>query len=102
MQLVTFRLVTIIAEALLEDRLVRTIQELGATGYSIGTVRGEGSRGVHASEWEGSNIKIEVIVNPELADRILQHVAESYFDHWAVIAYVQPVDVLRSNKFAGS
>ena len=53
METVPVKLLTIIAEALLEVRLVNEIKGLGARGYSVSEVRGEGSRGIRASEWEG-------------------------------------------------
>jgi nitrogen regulatory protein P-II 2 len=91
--------VTIIAEAVLQDRLVRQIKELGATGYTLTEVRGEGSRGVRASEWEGKNIKVQTLVSPEVADRILALLADEYFPHYAVVAYVENVEVVRGDKY---
>lgn len=99
MKTVTLRRVTIIAEALLEDRLVRDLRRLGSRGHSISDVRGQGSRGVRASEWEGRNIKVETIVSREVADALLEHLAAKYFEHYAVIAYAQDVDVVRGEKY---
>jgi nitrogen regulatory protein P-II 2 len=93
------KLLTIVAEAILEDQLVADLRRLGATGYSIGKVRGEGSRGVRASEWEGRNIRIETIVAPATAHALLDHVARTYFEHYAVIAYIQNVEVARGDKY---
>ena len=97
--MVTLKLITIVAEAVLEAKLIQEIHELGATGHSISEVRGEGSRGVRASDWEGKNLKIEVICSPEVADRILNHVAATYFQYYAVIAYVKDVSVVRGEKY---
>jgi nitrogen regulatory protein PII len=91
--------VTIIAEAVLEPRLLQEIRALGATGYTIGEVRGEGSRGVRASDWEGDNVKVETLVGAGTADRILEHVAAAYFEHYAVIAWVTDVQVVRGDKY---
>ncbi len=99
MALVTLKLVTIIAEGFLEEKLVRDIKKLGATGYTITPARGEGSRGVRASEWEGSNIRLETVVSPAVAERILSHLAETYFANYAVIAYVENVEVVRGEKY---
>jgi nitrogen regulatory protein P-II 2 len=93
------KLVTIVAEAILEDQLLGDLRRLGSTGHSIGQVRGEGSRGVRASEWEGSNVRIETIVAPTVADAILDHVAATYFEHYAVVAYIQDVEVARGDKY---
>lgn len=99
MKTVPLKLVTVIAEAVLEDHLVRELRELGARGYSRSEVSGEGTRGVHASDWEGRNVKIELLTGPEVAERIVEHVAGTYFEHYAVVAYVQDVQVVRGEKY---
>jgi nitrogen regulatory protein P-II 2 len=93
------RKVTIIAEAVLEDRLLREVRELGSRGYTLTSVSGEGSRGVRASEWEGKNVQIEVLVSTEVADRLLDHLAANYFEHYAVVAYVVEVEVVRGDRY---
>ncbi|MFM2105431.1 MAG: hypothetical protein RL338_463 [Chloroflexota bacterium] len=99
MALVTRRKVTIVAEALLEERLIRELRALGARGVTIGPVRGEGSRGVRSGDWEGSNVRLESIVSREVADAILARIAERYFDDYAVIAWVDDVEVVRGDKY---
>lgn len=99
MNLATLHLVTIIAERLLEEDLVALLRELGARGYTTAEVRGEGSRGVRASEWEGASVRIETLVPGDVAERIMETVAARYFQHYAVIAYDQEVRVVRSDKF---
>ncbi|RMD72859.1 MAG: transcriptional regulator [Chloroflexi bacterium] len=101
MELTTVKLVTIITEAVLEERILRELRQLGARGYTVGEVRGEGTRGVHASEWEGKSLRIETLVVPEVAEQILQHLANAYFPHFAVIAYMTDVQVVRGDKFRG-
>lgn len=56
---------------------------------------------MRASEWGGKNVKIETIVTPETADLILPRVAREYFTHYAVIAYVSDVHVVRGEKYTG-
>lgn len=102
MNTVALKKVTVVAEALLEPRLTRELRQLGATGYTISDVRGEGSRGVRASEWEGDNVKVETLVGARTADRILAHVASAYFEHYAVIAWVTDVQVVRGDKYLTS
>lgn len=99
MAYVTLKLVTVVAERILKDRLSEELRDLGATGLTITDVSGSGSRGVRASEWEGANVKIESVVSPAVAERILDHVAEHYFQYYAVIVYAQPVDVVRGDKY---
>lgn len=93
------KLVTIIGEAVLERRLLGELPGLGATGWSLGRVDGEGSRGVRSTGWEGPNLRLEVVVSAAVADRILDHLVADYFDRFAVIAYVSDVDVVRGDKY---
>lgn len=99
MKTVRLRKVTIVAEAFLEERLLRAVRESGARGFTVGEARGEGSRGVRASDWEGKNVRIETLVGPDVAERILEHVAEAYFPHFAVVAWVEDVEVVRGDKY---
>ena len=45
MKTVTLRKVTIVAEAFLEERILREVRERGARGFTLTQARGEGSRG---------------------------------------------------------
>lgn len=100
MRTVPLKRVTIIAEAVLEERLLHDLRELGARGYTITEARGEGTRGVRASEWEGKSVKIETLVSPEVADRLLERLAERYFEHYAVVGYLETVEVVRGSRFS--
>lgn len=99
MDTVQLKRVTIIAEALLEDRLTKDLTRLGAKGFTITEARGRGSRGVRASEWEGKNIKLESIVSVDVAHAVLERLKEKYFEHYAVIAYLENVEVVRGEKY---
>jgi nitrogen regulatory protein P-II 2 len=99
MKTVPLKKITVVTEAVLEDHLVREFRDLGARGYTITEARGDGHRGVRASQVEGNNIRVEMIVSAEVADRILEHVAKQYFTYYAMIAYVQDVEVVRGDKY---
>ena len=99
MNLSVLKRVTIISEALSEERLLADLKRLGARGYTLTEVRGEGSRGVRASEWEGNNIKIETLVSATIATAILEFLAERYFPSYAVVAHQEEVDVVRGEKY---
>lgn len=99
MELVRLKLVTIVAEAVLEKRLVEEIRRLGAKGYTVTDARGEGARGLRTMDWEGKNVRLETIVSEEVAERILTRLQEAYFPHYAVIAYVENVEVVRGDKY---
>lgn len=91
--------VTVVSEALVAERLQNDMLRLGATGYTTTEADGRGSRGVRASDWEGKNIKVETVVHPEVADKILECLADHYFENFAVIAYAHDVEVVRGEKY---
>jgi nitrogen regulatory protein P-II 2 len=93
------KLVTIIAEPVLESRITSELRQLGASGWTTVEGRGEGSRGIHAADIPGVNVRIETIVGPDVAERIVQHMASQYFADYEVIAYVSDVGVIRSAKY---
>jgi nitrogen regulatory protein P-II 2 len=100
MNTTAMKMVVLVAEPVLEARLVATLRELGARGFSIIEGRGEGSRHAHATDLPGANIRIESIVSSDVADRIMEHVAQRYFEHFSFIAYVVDVAVSRASKYA--
>lgn len=91
--------VTIIGERVLHDELIDLLKRHHVSGWTAKDVTGEGSRGVRASEWEGSNIQIYTLVSASVADAIMEEVAEKYFPHWSVVVYSQDVEVMRSEKY---
>lgn len=99
MPVASLRLITIVAEPVLEARLLKDLRTLGASGWTITESRGQGSRGLRASDLPGAGIRVEVIASPEVADRIVAHVAQHYFPQFAVIAWTTAVDVVRGEKY---
>jgi len=99
MRTATLKLVTIVAEPVLEERLVEELQRLGARGHTVTDARGAGSRGLRATDPPGQGVRIEVVASDAVASRILDHVASHYFAHYAVIAFVSSVEVVRGEKY---
>jgi nitrogen regulatory protein P-II 2 len=93
------KMVVIVAEPVLEHRLITELRQLGATGCTVVDGRGEGSRHGHATDLPGANVRIETIVRPDVADRIMEHVSGHYFAHYSFIAYVVDVAVARGAKY---
>ena len=102
MNTVRVKRVTIIGDDDVAYRIVQEIQELGATGYTYAVVHGKGQRGIRPRRAEPSNAKIEVIATAKVAQRILEHIAENYFDQYAMIAFLDDVEVLRGEKFGAA
>ncbi|MDP3505018.1 MAG: DUF3240 family protein [Myxococcales bacterium] len=99
MDTVTLKMVTLVAEPVLEDRLCTKLLELGARGFTVTDSRGQGSRGTRASEHPGQSVRIEVVVGAAAATAILEHVRLAFFPNYAVIAWVTTVDVIRGDKY---
>jgi nitrogen regulatory protein PII len=91
--------VTIVGDNAVGRQIVKEMHDLGATGYTYTVVHGEGARGTRPSRWEGPNAKIEVIATAELARKIVEHIARNYFAQYAIIAFLDDVEVLRGEKF---
>ncbi len=96
------KMVVIVAEPVLESRLVNELRALGATGYTILDGRGEGTRHAHATDLPGANIRIEAIVSPAVAGAVMEFVSAHYFVNFSFIAYVVDVAVARSGKYSSS
>lgn len=96
----TRKLLIIVTEAALEGVLSKEIEKLGAHGFTITDARGKGGRGVRSAHWEASsNIRIEVVCDPETAEAIIGHVRKLYYDNYAMIVLLSDVQVLRPDKF---
>ena len=93
-------LLTIIAEASLERRLIAEIKALGAHGYTITEARGQGSRGVREAGFEkAGNIRIEIVCEADIAQSISKCMEERYYRDYAMILFRHDVEVLRPGKF---
>jgi nitrogen regulatory protein P-II 2 len=95
-------LLTVVAEAVLEDRLVREVSALGATGWTVTPCRGHGSGGSHASDFEGGNVRVEVLVPTDRLESVWSLLERDYFDRYSTAAWSAPVRVRRTQKFSGN
>jgi nitrogen regulatory protein P-II 2 len=94
--------VTIVAEAILEGRLVDDLQTAGARGWTITSAHGEGPRGRRVSDIEGGNVRVETLVSEDVAERIWNRLAEAYFPNYAITAWTHEVQVARPDRYRGS
>ncbi|MEY4375169.1 MAG: hypothetical protein RL760_1336 [Candidatus Eisenbacteria bacterium] len=93
------KLVTIVSETVLAEHLHTELRTLGATGWTQTDALGEGSRGMRSKTLRGDNVRLEVVVSPEVADAILERLARDYFPHYALVAWVADVQVVRGEKY---
>ena len=88
-------LVTIIGEAVLQDRLISLLTKLAVSGYTVVPAKGAGSHGRRMGDIAGynTNIEIKTVVTAEVAEQLfeaLQPLQETY----ALIAFRQTVEGL--------
>ena len=94
------RLVTIVCEAYARDAVTKLLREVGAHGYTLFAVEGDGSRGKRPGDIPAfANIQIEVVVPPAVAETLLARLESEFFPRHAMIAFECEVRVLRKEKF---
>lgn len=93
------QLVTIVAEAVVEQKLIDDVKKAGAKGYSLGHVKGEGITGNRSLELTGQSIRLETVVTERVAQQIMEMLSQNYFEKYAVVAWVTSTQVLRPDHF---
>ncbi len=88
-------LVTIICEAVLQNRLINLLKNLGVSGYTISPAQGAGSHGKRMGDIAGynTNVELKTIVTPEISEKLLDELKPFQKTH-ALIAFRQAVDGL--------
>ena len=94
--LVNLKKVVIVAERLLKEGIIEILHDGGSTGHTITACESEDSKGNNVSDWEGRNVQIETLVEPEAAEKILKIIGARYLQNYSIIAYSSDVTVLRS------
>jgi hypothetical protein len=94
------KLVTVIATSELEDRLLADLRKAGATGYTISSViAGGGSHGPrHRGMFDTGNLRIEMLVAPEVATKLLEVIVTRYKD-MSLVAFAQDVEAVPRKNF---
>jgi nitrogen regulatory protein P-II 2 len=97
---ISMKRVVIIGDNDLSLRILDEIKAFGTSGYTYYVVHGRGAE-THVrrlTKEDPPNIKIEVIATEALAHRILDHVADNYMEKYAMIAFIDNVEVLASER----
>lgn len=102
-ELYSEKLMNIIANESLEDKLVGMFRKYGVSGYTILRARGEGASG-NSSDLGGfdSNIFIKVIIPESKLDTILQSVECKLRKGYRLTVYISDVQVISPEKFEKS
>jgi nitrogen regulatory protein P-II 2 len=94
------RQLTIVAEAVLESRLIEHARRYGAMGYTAAEVRGGGEHGVKESAWDADRmIELKVVADEAVIDALAEHVLAQYAPNFALSMFLSDVQVLRPQKF---
>lgn len=94
------KMLVVIAEAVLERRLLADCLRLGAQGYTVHDVRGASRLGAREALWEADrSIELKVICSAAVADDIAQHVLSTYAAHHSLSMYFVNVEVARPDKY---
>ena len=102
MQLHPLKLVTIVGESVIMEDIAKEAVILGASGYSLIDVTGQGSRSarnVLVVSSGSKTVKAEFVVPIDIAEKILEHISHDYFEHYACIAWLSDVQVLRGERY---
>ncbi|MDP4825850.1 MAG: hypothetical protein NWR60_08375 [Candidatus Nanopelagicales bacterium] len=91
--------VVIVAEAIVEPRLLDDLVACGVRGWTLTPAQGQGPRNRGVSEIEGGSIRLDVLASDAVVDRIWQLLDSDYFHDYAVSAWSYPVRVMRTDRY---
>ena len=97
--------IVIIAEKAIENGVAKIIEAESSAGWTAVGAGCKGSRGMRPKDRPGvsdafANVKLEVICGDvEMAERIADKVASTYFESCSGIICLKDVDILRPHKF---
>ena len=95
MQVKSFRLVTVFCEAILESLVITEFDELGIVVNTVSDCRGRGTHGVRIGSWRlSSNIRIEVMCDEEVAERLASALSQKYDKDYGLLIVASNVDIL--------
>ena len=95
------KLINIIANATLEERLINIAEAHGTSGYTVLEARGAGSAGLQTGALEGgSNILFMLIVAESKLDEVMADIEKLMKRGHHLVCFVSDTQVMRREKFA--
>ena len=94
----SFKLVTIICEPVLRSQIISLTKKLGASGFTVTDLCGEGSRRKRTGEVPEQKIKVEIVAESHLAETIAHEISGTYFENYSLIIYLAEISILRGRK----
>jgi len=99
MKLYDMKLLTVICEILVQKKIIEILDKNNILGYTISEVGGRGDTGLRGIGIpEEKNVKIEVILRPETAEKIIEEVTILFADYTLLI-HLADTKVVRMEKF---
>jgi hypothetical protein len=90
----TVRRVTVVTHNRLEEMLVKEFARLGSKGYTAMDCRGQGEHELLQDAFSSATrVRLETIVQPDVADAIMAFLGEEQFAHQPIMASVETVEV---------
>jgi nitrogen regulatory protein PII len=93
------KLVTIIAREELLDGLEEQLKAMGTSGYTVGRADGRGQSGPRTKGFLTlANVRVEALLRPPDAQRLLERLAHAYGDR-QIVAFSHDVDAIPKEHF---
>jgi len=100
MRLYNIKLLTITCEIMAQNFVKDILKKHKITGYTSYEVGGLGDRGIRGQGLpEEKNVKIEIVLTKESAEKVVEEVSRTLFADYAIILYLSDVQVARPEQF---
>ena len=94
------KILTIVVESALERLIVERLERAGVSGFTTVEARGFGEHGQRRGDWDESrSVRIETICDATTANRLAESLLDRFGENYALILWLQDVEVLRGGKF---
>ena len=90
------KLLTVVTEGVVEERLLRDLRRLGVRGASRCEVRTSTRSG--QQEWEVHHVRIEALLDPQQVPRVMALLEKRYLPHYELQAWSRDVEALTSDR----
>jgi hypothetical protein len=99
-ELKTISRVTVYADGALEGTLLKQFLKMGATGYTVTVCRGKGEHDTVDDPFTSvARVRIELLVQPELAEKMLKLVDSPQYKSHPLAACMETVQVAASERY---
>ena len=94
------KLLTVVVESAIERLVLEELESAGVRGCTIVEARGFGDHGPRQGDWDQSrSVRIETVCTAALAESLAEHLLDRWSKDYALVLWLQDVDVLRGSKF---